>query len=158
MDQLNLIADNIKLLVDATNRPLPFWNTQWFSALIGAVSALVISWIIDKISARRDRLWKLYDDISKRIIWLNVEKYFLDVANCTSYSGSEIRNGVTINRPEMTVSEKMVIELRRKYKYWNYPMGRLRFLFKKYEVAINKISNSSNIKESKEYKRGGPSF
>ncbi len=152
MDQLKIIADNIKLLADVSNNPPPFWNTQWFSALIGALSALLISWFKDSFSARRNRMLELYDYFSKSGHWFSTES-ILSEAAIHHYGGSMIKDGETTVLPEKTLSEKMIIQLRTKCKYWTYPICKLRFLFARYERAISKIPNLRvhEVKKTAEY-------
>ncbi len=148
VDSLNAINSTLQKSSGA------FWNSQLFAALIGAVSATIIGVLINIISNRRSRLKELYDNLMDRISWYSPDS-LMNTARITSYGHSSVRDGVTTIIPEKTNAEKIVIELRRRGKYWKWPICRVKFLFRRYEQALSKLPDSATVTEVKasdEYK------
>lgn len=139
--------EQIRVAVQATSVP-HWWNTQWFSSLagavVGAVAALSVGIARDYFSLRRKNLDSWYSHIVGR----QQPEHLLTTAGITSYGGTMKKDGETTVTPEKSTSEKILIEFRKNYKYWNLPISNLRFLFWRYEKALYKLPNL-NIKEVK---------
>lgn len=75
------------------------------------------------------------------------------MAGMISYGGTMTRDGETTVIPEKSTSEKILIEFRKNYKYWNLPISSLRFLFWRYEKVLYKLPNlnSRELKKTAEY-------
>lgn len=143
--ELHAIAINIEELgVLIQNNSRSFWNTQWFAALIGAISALSITFLKEVVEKRSRRMNEIYNWLMGNKWALSLDS-FVDSATHTSYS-----------KPDKPIGEKVVIELRRHCKYWRFPLSKVRYLFQKYEKALWKLPNLPNrerekIKNSDEY-------
>ena len=119
-DALNQINDSLSAIY-AISSNTNFWESQWFSAIIGAGAAISF-FSTEKYFSWRKRHKKELLEYCK---WLNEQWTFrapdslLDTARSTIY-GYEERNIATGERkvvPEKTIGEKMVIELRRDLKW-----------------------------------------
>ncbi|MGZ8227639.1 MAG: hypothetical protein ACXWT3_13535 [Methylococcaceae bacterium] len=139
---LNEINTNLSIIAQSLAND-SFINSQWFSALIGAGSAIFIV-IIEKYISWRKRENERLLDFCK---WLNEQWPFrspdtlLKAARSTVY-GHEERNSKTGEVkvvPEKPLGEKMVIELRRDLKWWREPNRTLNKYFKKYEELLSKF-------------------
>lgn len=134
-NHFGLIANEI------TNRS--FLDSQWFAALIGAGSAILIFSIEKFFSWRKKENEKLLDYCK----WLNEQWTFrapdalLDAARSTVYGHNErnLTTGEVKVVPEKPLGEKLVIELRRDLKWWRQPNRKLHRYFKKYEKSLYKF-------------------
>jgi|SRR3989344_4617793 len=152
---LSSIATNLEKISLSTQQATIFhwWNTQWFSSLagavVGALTALVVGIARDYFSLRRKKLENWYSNIVER----QQPQSLFEMAFITSYGHKITLDGKTEIVPEKTISEKIMIEFRQNYKYWNLPLSRLRFLFWRYEKALSKLPhlNQQQLKESPEY-------
>jgi len=150
MDSINKIAENTEAIATALSRPDPFWDTQWFAALIGATAALLITSLIDQTAKRNKILRDFYDKIAKNGHGLSLQSIGVS-ANIIRYGHTATRNGVSTEVPEKTFSERVIIELRKKCKYWTLPPSKIRFMLKKYEKLLSKIPDTKNLKTSDGY-------
>lgn len=139
---LNGINSNLAQIVENLSNK-SFLDSQWFAALIGAGSAIIIFSIEKTISWRKRENEKLLDYCK----WLNEQWVFrspdslLNSARSTVY-GHEERNltsGEVKVVPEKPLGEKIVIELRRDLKWWRQPNRKLHRYFKKYEKMLYKF-------------------
>ena len=153
-NQLHTIAENSTKIVDLVGRPEHFWNTQWFSAVIGAITALLVTWLKDAYSKRKKKIYSIYDFICQNTTFCSPDS-LLGTAGMMQYGCTQTIDGITTIIPEKTISEKMMIELRKKCKYWQLPLSKIRFLFHKYEQLLRKIPDGDrrSIKGSNEYKQ-----
>ncbi len=123
-----------------------WWNTQWFSAFIGAITGFTGSLLVSKVKERNERLSSFY-------------QWFLKQGSFSSpqglYHGARVYSYGTPDKP---LGEKMAIELRKHTRYWYRPLGKLRFLLYRYEAAIRKIQNAEDIENQIEYKKAGELF
>jgi len=161
VSSLNLIAGNIKQLIAIlqVTYQVHWWNTQWFSAVIAVIATLAVSSANNYHNNRKRRLYEFYGWFMKQQVFINTES-LLQMGRMTTYGGTLTKDGITTQIPEKPIGEKMVIELRSKFKYWQLPIGSIRSLFKKYEKLIYKIPNSnlSEIKATKEYLEAEETF
>jgi hypothetical protein len=125
------IADELNNINNTLQIPSVFhwWDTQWFSGVIGAVTGLLGSYIFHGISARNKRLFDYYQWFLDQGTFSDPETLLRQAAS-TSYG--------IIDKP---IAEKMVISLRSHIKYWYEPFGRFRYLMYRYENALWKIPN-----------------
>lgn len=140
---INAVAESVKHL-DTTiqiNSNTQWWNTQWFSAVIGAVTGFWGTWIYSMIRTRNERLSRYY-------------QWFLRQGTFSDPQGLLV-NAVmtTYGTEDKSLAEKMVIELRSHTKYWYEPMGRFRFLMKSYEKSVSRIQNGpkGDVENKPEY-------
>lgn len=153
--EFSSITNNIEQIRIAMQETtiLHWWNTQWFSSLtgavVGAIAALTVGITRDYFSLRRKNLDNWYSHIVER----QQPKHLFETAFITQYGHKVTQDGKTEVVPEKTFSEKVLIQFRRNYKYWNLPISRLRFLFWRYEKALSKLPhlNKQQLKESPEY-------
>ncbi len=130
-----------------------WWNTQWFSSLasavVGAIAALVIGISRDYFSSRQ----KILENWCLHIVKRQQPKYLFEKAFITNYGHTSIRYGETEVISEKPFSEKVLIEFRKNYKYWNLPFSHLRFLFWRYEKALYDLPSLSRpqLEESPQY-------
>ena len=140
-------------LVNQQEPVLHLWDTQWLSslagAIVGAMTALTVGIARDYFSLRRKNLENWYSHIIER----QQPTHIFEMAFITSYGHTRTENGRTEVIPEKSLPEKILIEFRKNYKYWNLPLSRLRFLFWRYERALHKIPhlNRQQLEESIEY-------
>lgn len=123
----------------------PFWNSNWFAALIGALSAIVVTSVIDDVRKRRLKLREFYAWIMEQGTFSSPSA-LLHVARITMYGHTFTKNGVSTEVPEKPLGEKMVIELRKHTKYWLFPYSRIRLLFHSYERTLQKIPADESAK------------
>ena len=130
-----------------------FWNTQWFAAVIGALSAIIATILVNFISKRRRHMSDLYSSLMSNKSWLYPDS-LIDQAKCTSYGCTITKEGKTTTIPEKKINEKTVIQLRRRCKYWQFPICRVRYLFNQYEKAIWQLPDTKviELKDISEYK------
>lgn len=128
---INSVAESVRHL-DASiqiTSTAQCWNTQWFSAVIGAMTGFLGTWVFSTIKTRNERLFQYY-------------QWFLHQGTFSDPEGL-LRQAVmtTYGAEDKSLAEKMVIELRLHTKYWYEPMGRFRFLMKSYEKSVSRIKN-----------------
>ncbi|GEM_PF-2187249 len=144
INSINNLSNNINILQDTlrTNLYVQWWNTQWFSAVIGALTGFVGTFIYSSWKNRNKKLFDFYQWLLKQAVFSTPEG-LLSTAISTSY-GQE----------DKEIPEKMVIELRSHIKYWYEPLSKIHFLFLDYENSLKKIKNGSKneIIEQKEFK------
>ena len=128
-----------------------FWDSQLAAAIIGAGSAILI--VIMQYLWKRHKQQK--EELDKIYSWI-VESYnfwtpdsLLTLASEISYGGTTTDNLSGEKRiiPEKPLGEKMVIELRKHVKYWQFPSWILKWYFKKYEKSLrlfNTVDPHSN--------------
>lgn len=150
IDSLKSIAISLEKIGSSTHH---WWDTQWFSSLagavVGALAALTVGIARDYFSLRRKNLDSWYTHIVER----QQPEHLFIMAGMTSYGGKMTKDGETTVIPEKSSSEKILIEFRKNYKYWNLPMSKLRFLFWRYEKTLRSLPNlnSREIKKTSEY-------
>lgn len=143
INSINTVADNINKL-DKTLQVsfhIHWWNTQWFSAVIGALSGFIGTFIFSTIKNRNKRLSDYY-------------QWFLEQGTFSAPDGLLMKAIMTQYQGEdKPLGEKMIIELRSNTKYWYEPFGMLRVLFKKYEISLLKIKSGrkEEVKQQPEY-------
>jgi hypothetical protein len=147
---INSVAESIKHLetsIQMTSHK-QWWDTQWFSAVIGATTGFVGTWIYSAIKTRNERLFQYYR-------WFLHQGTFSDPEGLL---GQAVMT--TYGADDKSLAEKMVIALRSHTKYWYEPMGRFRFLMKSYEKSISRIKNGArkDVKNHMEYKRAEKRF
>ncbi len=128
-----------------------WWDTQWFSALIGATAALIGGGLLSAIRDRNRRLFEYHQ-------WLLTQGTFsspdtlLKQAWITSYAG--------VQEEDKSVSEKMIIIFRSHIKYWYEPLSWIRFLLWRYEASLRKIKNGKKgeVENTPEYKEAERRF
>jgi len=150
IDSLKSIAVSLERISSSTHQ---WWDTQWFytltGAVVGALVALTVGIARDYFSLWRKNLDNWYSHIVKR----QQPEHLFTMADMIIYGGTMIRDGETTVIPEKSTSEKILIEFRKNYKYWNLPISSLRFLFWRYEKALHKLPNlsSKELKKTAEY-------
>jgi len=152
--ELHKIAESIQdLNVTILNISYNFWDTQWFAALVGALSAIIATIFINFFGKRNQRMKDLYQSLMSNKTWLQPDS-LIDQAGCTSYGHTITKNGKTSTVPEKKINEKTVIEFRGFCKYWQFPISRIRYLFNKYEKAIWQLPDRKviELKDVAEYK------
>lgn len=148
MDTLN-IANELhtisQTLIELSNTigKKSFWESNVFSAIIGAASAIIITavisinhWLKNK---RRVEL--------KETIWFAENYVFykpIDLwkkASHTAYGGKlhDGFTGETESIPDKTINEKIVLELRRKIKWWKLKTPWLRRMFSKLQKELELV-------------------
>jgi len=146
--QLALINNTLSDISKALSTQ-SFWNSQLFAAIIGASSAILVLLIQQFWVWYRNKKHK-FNEVCN---WIAGKYQFMtpdvlfEIASSTSY-GSTVHNKTTREEkiiPEKPLGDKMVIELRSKVKYWRFPSFRLRRLFKKYEMSLNKFNDFDSI-------------
>lgn len=152
LNQINENLISISNFLTNTN----FWDSSWFSAMIGAGTAIAVISIEKYFSLKNQYNEKLLSFCK----WLNEQWTFrspdslLASARSTIYGHEEknITTGEIKIIPEKSLGEKMVIELRRDLKWWREPGFKLKRLFKKYEKLLQKFDNleDGNIGQEKE--------
>jgi hypothetical protein len=155
VNSLNSISENVKELsgVIKNINQIHWWNTQWFSALVGAVSAIVITAIFEGWKNRKNKLEEFYSWFLGQYSFSSPSS-LLSVAGHTSYACTVTENGKTTTIPEKAIAEKMVIEYRRHVKHWYLPFSEVRHWLTIYEKMLTKIPDLKGypeIKNSKEY-------
>ena len=146
INEIHLLVGQIEALRIVLHDNLSsFWNTQWFSAVIGAVVALTITSARDYFSRRR----KILEDWYSHIVDTRQPQHIFEMAFMTIYGGKTTKDGEITVIPEKTLSEKILIEFRKNYKYWNLPFSKLRFLFWRYQKALCKLPNVNREKLKK---------
>jgi hypothetical protein len=144
LQQIHAINDTLSELVKAVQSSQSFWNSQLFAAILGASAAISVVMIQQLWNWRKniiERLEKTYEWIAEQNGFWN-PKALYNEASRTSY----------VCKPDKLLGEKMVIELRRRVKYWKYPDIRLRRLFKRYEKLLLQFnscdcSKADNVSE-----------
>ncbi len=128
-----------------------WWDTQWFSAVIGATAAMLGSWVVSSFKERNKRLWNYYQWLLHQLTFSSVD-VLIKQAQMTSYSGE--KSG------DKTLAEKMVIEFRSHTKYWYEPMSRIRLLLRWYELALWNIKDgkTNEVILTKEYREAERRF
>ena len=140
-------------IVRHINKPEVFWNTQWFAAMIGAVAALVVTHFISFYSNRKKILREFYQTLAEKSHNVSLDS-LLTMAMITRYGHTLTKDGKTTVIPEKPLGERIVIELRKRCKFWNLPMCLLRHNFYNYEKTLSKLPDLSRLEliETKEYK------
>ncbi len=157
IDSLKSAAISLEKISSSTHY---WWDTQWFSSLagavVGALAALTVGIARDYFSLRRKNLDSWYSHIVKQ----QQPEHLFIMAGMTIYGGKMTKDGETTVIPEKSSSEKILIEFRKNYKYWNLPMSNLRFLFWRYEKALRRLPNlnSRDIGKTPEYLRAKKIF
>ena len=126
-----------------------WWDTQWFAALIGAFVGTITTITVGAWRDRRKILENWYSHIVER----QQSEHIFRIAAMTRYGGKTIKDGEITITPEKLPSERILIEFRKNYKYWNLPMSCLRFLFWRYEKTLSKLPNlnQQELSKSPEY-------
>lgn len=138
--ELHMIAENIKNLnTIIQSRSGNFWNTQWFAALIGGLSATIATIIIGFFTRRNQRMNDIYHSLMSDRIGLQPDYL--------------VKSARGFNIPKK-INEKTVIELRRRCKFWQFPISRIRYLFCQYEKAIWQLPDikTTELEDTGEYK------
>ena len=155
-DQIIKISEDITSIADSTNQIQSYikiilqrhwWDTQWFSSLfgviLGTIITLSIGWMKDYLQWRKKILLSWY---KKLIKGPNLDDLIYQALHISYAYGGKDTN-------DKSLSEKVLIEFRKKYKHWNLPLlSRLRFLFIKCEKFIKKLPNKNNA-QYEEFKK-----
>ena len=157
LNSLNTIADNIKQ-INTTVHSLSYshwWNTQLFTSLLTAIVVVFLTLLVGEL---RDYT-KERKKILKKFYLYFVKNRDLDSllmqAQHTSYGHtSTTGGGETTVIPEKKMSEKVLIEFKQRYKYWNLPHSELRSLLKKCEKQIKTLQDKplNDLRKTDEYK------
>ena len=131
-------------IVNQTLSNRSFFDSQFFSALIGATSALFIFFlkgVIDFFKQRKKQNYNIYMKLTEDGHWSSPESIY-SKARYTSYghTHTDSKGNKTVV-PEKPISERLVIELRKRVKYWNFRNLRLRRMFKKYERVLSSFGD-----------------
>lgn len=148
INSVNSLADNIKHL-DGTlqlSTQVHWWDTQWFSAVIGASMGFLGTQLYSVLRSRNTKLFDTYQWFLEQGTFSDPDG-LLKKAIITQYGDGA---GV-VDKP---LGEKMAIELRSHTKYWYEPYGMFRFLLHQYEKSIWKIKDGrrEEVKQQSEYK------
>lgn len=147
------LIDSINNLAQAIERMRVhyWWDTQWFSALIGAITGLLGSGAVSAIRERNKRLFNYHQWFLGQGTFSSPDT-LLKQAQITSYASAE--------PGDKPLGEKMVIELRSHTKYWYEPLSMIRFLLSRYEAALWKIKNGrkGEVENTSEYKEAEKRF
>jgi hypothetical protein len=110
-----------------------WWNTQWFSAVIGAITGFIGTLVYSSLKDRKKRLADYY-------------QWFLNQGTFSDPQGLSSQAMITsYGNNDKSLGEKMVIELRSHTKYWYEPYGVFRFLLSRYEKSVRKIKNCLRV-------------
>jgi len=149
-NSINTVAENISHLDNTIqiNSHVQWWNTQWFSALIGAGVVFIGTQLFFSLKSRNKKLFDSY-------------QWFLKQGTFSDPDGLLMQAQMTVyGNEDKLLGEKMVIELRSHTRYWYEPYGVFRFLLHRYEKSIWKIKNGrkEEVKEQIEYKEAQKRF
>ncbi|MBU1557751.1 hypothetical protein KKC45_02210 [Patescibacteria group bacterium] len=149
LNNINQNLDSINQNIESSKN---FWDTQWFATIIGVLIAFFVAWLKEVTTSRSERLTKIYNFLVRDKHHLKPDS-ILSIASMTSYGSTMHKKGIETKIPEKSISEKMVIQLRRRYKYWQFPKSYLSYLFFKYEKSINELSDGkeAEIEVTAEY-------
>lgn len=130
-DQLTALNSNLTSLIRDQNSLL---NSPLLQTIAGGLAVLLATIAIDYFKNRSWKINKFYDHHLSYLIFYE-PKAFYDEARITSYP-EEVG--------DKPMSEKMVIELRKKVKYWYLPRSRIKKLFSEYEAILKGFPSEKN--------------
>lgn len=143
MTPIDQIAQNTALIAHSLSRPEQFWDTQWFATLVGALSALLVTYLVNFFSKRNAILNDFYKKMAQDYHICSLSSIVAE-AGITLYGHTETVNVESRVIPEKTLAEKVVIVLRKRCKYWQLPYSKIRKMFEKYERLLSKIPDNCN--------------
>ena len=127
--------------IDANLATKSFFDSTLFAALIGAVGALLLQEVYKAYKHRQKGITELYETITKNG-WAYDPDSLMRTAKITIYGGTEVnQDGEKNIIPEKPLGEKMIIELRRNFKYWTFPRCKTTRKLKKYEKKLALMNN-----------------
>lgn len=150
INSINTLSASIKHLDYSmqTASSTHWWNTQWFSAVIGALTGFIGSSVYSSLKNRNKKLFDTY-------------QWFLEQGTFSDPDGLLMKAIITqYQNEDKPLGEKMVIELRSHTKYWYEPYGMFRFLLSRYEKSVWKIKSGTRtgVKDQPEYKEAVKRF
>jgi hypothetical protein len=143
INSINNLANSVQRLESSirVTQTSKWWDTQWFSALVGAIAGLIGTFLYSSLKNRSKKLSDSY-------------QWFLEQGTFSDPSGLLMQANITVyGNEDKPLAEKMVIELRSHTKYWYNPYGTFRFLLRRYEKSIMRIKNgrTEEVKMQPEY-------
>lgn len=156
VNQLIVLNSNLSEITELLKNK-SFWDSQLFAAMLGASSAVFVVIFQIFLSWRKKRSKKLreiYQWAAEQIDFHTPNDLFKE-ANNTSYGPvTKNKDGKIIDRtPEKQVGEKMVLELKNRVKYWNFPHSKIRKLFIKYEKSLSQFDQVNDPIDKKGYEK-----
>ncbi len=145
ISHLDAVNSNLSSIASTISKK-SFFDSQAFGAIVGASSALFIFFLEKIISFCRKRITqnrKLYFELAEHGDIFS-PRNLRERGGMTMYGHTKKdREGTTVV-PEKPLGEKMLIQLRRVVKYWDYRNYWLRRMFKKYSKIIKSFDETSD--------------